>query len=123
MPVVIASMLTATKAPRTLAGASSAMYIGEINEAMPMATPLTVLPTISQLTVGARAVPIALEVKIIPDRIIILRRPKRSLRAPPSTAPRTAPASTELTTISSMVADRENCFFMNNMAPEITPVS
>ena len=108
MPVVIASMLTATNEPRTFVGTSSAIYIGEINEAMPMAMPLTTLAEINQLTVGARAVPMALTVKIIPARMIILRRPKRPVRAPPMVAPTTAPTKTELTTISSMVADREN---------------
>ena len=66
MPVVIASMLTATNEPRTFAGTSSAIYIGEINEAMPMAIPLTILAAINQATVGARAVPMALTVKIMP---------------------------------------------------------
>ena len=40
MPVVMASMLTATSEPRTFAGTSSAMYMGEMNEAMPMPMPL-----------------------------------------------------------------------------------
>ena len=66
MPVVIASMLTATSEPRTFAGTNSAIYIGEINEAMPMAIPLTILAAINQATVGARAVPMALTVKIMP---------------------------------------------------------
>ena len=64
MPVVMASMFTATSAPRTFAGTSSAMYIGEIKEAMPIASPLTIIPAINQATVGARAVPSALAVKI-----------------------------------------------------------
>ena len=108
MPLVIASMLTATNEPRTFAGTSSAIYIGEINEAMPMPIPLTILAAINQLTVGARAVPMALAVKMMPASMIILRRPKRPVRAPPMVAPITAPTKTELTTISSMVADREN---------------
>jgi len=108
MPLVIASMLTATNEPRTLDGTSSAIYIGEINEAMPMAIPLTTLAAINQLAVGARAVPRALTVKMAPANMIILRRPKRLVRAPPIVAPTTAPTKTELTTISSMVADREN---------------
>ena len=86
MPLVIASMLTATNEPRTFAGTSSAIYIGEINEAMPMAIPLTTLAAINQVTVGARAVPRALTVKMMPARMIILRRPKRPVRAPPMTS-------------------------------------
>jgi hypothetical protein len=123
MPLVIASMLTATNEPRTFDGTSSAIYIGEINDAIPMATPLKVRPTINQLTVGARAVPIALTVKIIPARMISLRRPYRLLSAPPSVAARTAPIKTTLTTLSSMPFDSENCFVMNRMAPAMTPVS
>ncbi len=87
MPLVIASMLTATNEPRTFAGTTSAIYIGEINEAMPMAIPLTILAAINQVTVGAKAVPIALIVKIMAASMIILRRPKRPVRAPPITAP------------------------------------
>jgi hypothetical protein len=49
--------------PRTLAGTSSAMYIGEINEAMPMAIPLTIMAAINQATDCAEAVPPALTVK------------------------------------------------------------
>ena len=88
MPLVIASMLTATNEPRTFAGTTSAIYIGEINEAMPMAIPLTILAAINQVIVGARAVPMALTVKIMPASIIILRRPKRSVRAPPIAHPK-----------------------------------
>ena len=73
-----------------------------------MAMPLTILAAINQVTVGARAVPRALTVKMMPARMISLRRPKRPVRAPPRVAPKTAPTKTELTTISSMVADREN---------------
>ncbi len=117
MPLVIASMLTATNEPRTLAGTSSAIYIGEMNEAMPMAMPLTIIPAINQVTVGASAVPRALAVKMMPARMINLRRPKRSVKAPPRTAPKTAPNRTALTTISSIVEDRENCFLMNKYGP------
>jgi hypothetical protein len=99
------------------------MYIGEIKDATPMPRPLTILPAINQLTVGASAVPTALNVKIIPARMISFRRPKRFVRAPPRAAPTAAPTRTELTTISSIVADKENCFVMNRMAPEMTPVS
>ena len=66
MPVVIANMLTATSEPRTFAGTSSAIYIGEINEAIPMAIPLTILAAINQIIVDARAVPIAVTVKMMP---------------------------------------------------------
>ena len=62
MPVVIASMLTATSEPRFFAGTSSAMYIGEIKEAMPIASPLATLSTISQVTVGANAEAMALAI-------------------------------------------------------------
>ena len=55
MPLVIASMLTATNEPRTFAGTTSAIYIGEINEAMPMAMPLTILAAINQVTVGRQS--------------------------------------------------------------------
>ena len=48
-------------------------YTGEMNEAMPMPIPLTTLAAINHLTVGARAVPRALAVKIIPASMIILR--------------------------------------------------
>ena len=123
MPLVIASMLTATNEPRTFDGTSSAIYIGEIKEAIPMAIPLTILAAINQETVGANDVPMALTEKIMPASIIILRRPKRLVNKPPMTAPKTALTKTALTTISSMVDDRENCFLMNSMAPEITPVS
>ena len=75
MPVVIASMLTATSEPRFFAGTSSAIYIGEMNEAMPMATPLTTRAAISHATVGASAVPMALTVKTTPARMISLRLP------------------------------------------------
>jgi hypothetical protein len=123
MPLVIASMLTATNEPRTFAGTTSAIYIGEMNEAMPMAMPLTIMAAINQGIVGASAVPRALTVKMMPARMISLRRPKRPVRTPPRIAPTTAPTKTALTTISSMVADRENCFLINSMAPEMTPVS
>ncbi len=66
MPVVIASILTATNEPRALAGTSSAMYVREMNEAMPMAIPLTIPAAMSQATDGASAVPSALAVKMIP---------------------------------------------------------
>jgi hypothetical protein len=49
--------------------------------------------------------------------MISLRRPKRFVRTPPAAATITAPTRTALTTISSMVAERENCFLMNRMAP------
>jgi hypothetical protein len=123
MPVVIASMLTATSEPRTFAGTSSAMYIGEIKEAMPMASPLATLSIISQVTVGASAEAMALAVKIMPARIISARRPKRSVRMPPIAAPHTAPTKTALTTISSMADDSRNCALTNRIAPEMTPVS
>ena len=123
MPVVIASMLTATSEPRTFAGTISAMYSGEIKEAMPIAIPTTILPAINTVTVCARAVEAALTVKIIPASIISLRRPKRPVKAPPIAAPITAPIKTALTTISSIKVDRENCCLMNSIAPEITPVS
>jgi len=90
MPVVMASIFTATKAPRTFAGANSAMYMGEINEAMPMAMPLTIRPAINQVTVGAIAVPMALAVKMMPAAMISLRRPKRAVSTPPRIAPNTA---------------------------------
>ena len=67
--------------------------------------------------------PMALAVKIMPATMISVRRPKRSVNAPPRIAPTTAPARTELTTISSMVADSENWALTKMIAPEITPVS
>ena len=123
MPVVMASMLTATSEPRTLAGTSSAMYMGEMNEAIPMPIPLATRATISQPTVGANAVPIALKVKTMPARMISQRRPNRPVRTPPAVAPRTAPTRTALTTISSIVGERANSPLTNRIAPEITPVS
>ncbi len=123
MPEVIANMLTATSAPRTRAGTSSAMYIGEMKEARPIPSPLTTLPAINHATVGAKAVPMALAAKIMPAQMSGLRRPKRFVRTPPAVAPTMAPIKTMLTTISSMVAERENWFWTNRMAPEITPVS
>ena len=54
MPVVMASMFTATSAPRTFAGTNSAIYIGEMKEAMPIASPLTIIPAINQGTGGRK---------------------------------------------------------------------
>jgi hypothetical protein len=54
---------------------NSPIYIGEINEAIPIASPLIILPAINQERDGAKAVPMALMVKIMPASIIILRRP------------------------------------------------
>ena len=99
------------------------MYIGEINEAIPMPIPLATLAPISQPTVGANAVPIALRVKRMPARMIILRRPNRPVRAPPAPAPKTAPTRTALTTNSSIIGERENSALTNKIAPEMTPVS
>ena len=123
MPVVMASMLTATSEPRTFDGTSSAIYMGEMNEAMPMPMPLATRAPISQPTAGANAVAIALNVKTAPARMIIQRRPNRPVRAPPAAAPKTAPIRTALTTNSSIVGEREKSFLMNRIAPEMTPVS
>lgn len=123
MPVVMASMLTATSEPRTFAGTSSAMYIGEMNEAMPMPTPLATLAAISHPTVGANAVAIALKVKTTPATMIIRRRPKRPVRAPPVPAPKTAPIRTALTTSSSIPEESGKSPLTKRIAPEMTPVS
>ena len=74
-------------------------------------------------TEGEKAVPRELAMKITPATMIRPRRPKRSVNAPPTEAPTTAPTRTALTTISSIVDDRLNCLVMKRMAPEITPVS
>jgi hypothetical protein len=123
MPVVMASMLTATNDPRASAGASSAIYMGEMNDAIPMPIPLATMAPINQPTDGANDVPIALSVKTMPARMIILRRPNWPVRAPPAPAPSTAPTRTALTTISSIVGEREKSTLINKIAPEMTPVS
>jgi hypothetical protein len=99
------------------------MYMGEMNEAMPMARPVIISAVISQGMEGDEAVPREPTRKIMPAAMMRLRRPSRSVSAPPSEAPTTAPTSTALTTNSSIVEDRWNCRVMKRIAPEITPVS
>jgi len=54
---------------------------------------------------------------------IELRRPTRSERGPPKSAPMIAPISTALTATSVMIPVRLNSSLMKRIAPEMTPVS
>jgi hypothetical protein len=75
IPEVRASWLTETREPLIPAGAISDMYMGDTNEAMPIATPTTILPAIRSLTLGAKEVPRAPRVNMTALMMIILRLP------------------------------------------------
>ena len=90
---------------------------------MPMAAPATIRAIIKTVTPVETAAPTAPTPKIIAVIINNLLRPSLSARNPPTKAPKSDPSKTALTTISSMPDERANSFFINRIAPEITPIS
>lgn len=78
---------------------------------------------ISHAVPGASAAPTAPKPKTAAVMINSLRRPIRSAKTPPIAAPTSDPSKTELTTISSILGEREKSLLMNRMAPEMTPMS
>jgi hypothetical protein len=79
MPLVIISWLKLTNPPRIFFGASSPMYIGDTNDAVPTEIPSTNRATIRTQTVGDRALQIAPTAKMQPE-IFVRRRPMAPAR-------------------------------------------
>lgn len=61
--------------------------------------------------------------KITAAAMIARRRPTRSERGPPPSAPKTAPSNSDATTICCAVSESWKSSLMNSNAPEMMPVS
>src|SRR6516162_1827796 len=104
-------------------GATSARYSGAVKEAMPIASPSTTLPAIKDS--GDQAKPQRSEpatnstAPSISERL----RPRCPDSHPAPTAPSAAPSIMALTIHSMTWSEISKAFWMNCVAPEITPMS
>src|SRR5215470_15449307 len=96
MPITIASWLRETSLPRTCAGATSAMYIGERFEARPIATPPASRHRTKLLKVLAAAIPRDETAKKNAATVSRVLRPNLSLRLPETSAPTKHPTRAQL---------------------------
>ena len=96
MPMTMVNWLSETRRPRHGAGLTSAMYMGAMLEAMPMAMP----PTMRQATNAVKeyAHPVSREetAKSTAARMSSFLRPKRSLMAPETMEPIKQPTRAQL---------------------------
>gem|GEM_PF-2352972 len=90
---------------------------------MPMAIPIRILPMMNMAKTGERTTTNVPAMKISDAARMELRRPTRSERGPPKSAPMIAPISTALTATSVVTLVRLNSSLMKRIAPEMTPVS
>ena len=124
MPITMVSWLTATSRPRRWAGATSAMYIGDRFDAMPIATP----PAIRQVTKAANepAQPVSTDDAANSSAAASSSffRPKRSLSAPVTSEPTRQPTSAhEFAHPTSAAVVRPKLFSKNGFAPPMTTQS
>ena len=122
--MTMVSWLTATSRPRRCAGATSAMYIGDRFDAMPMATP----PTIRHVTNAGNepAQPVSTDDTANSSAAATSSffRPKRSLSAPVIIEPTRQPTSAhEFAHPISNALVRSKHFSKNGFAPPITTQS
>ena len=124
MPTTIVNWLIATSRPRMWAGATSAMYIGERLEAMPMATP----PTIRQSTKAANVYAQPVRIDETANRRAAasssLLRPSLSLSPPVTSDPSRQPTRAQLLAQpTSPSVSSWKYFSKNGLAPPITTQS
>ncbi len=97
MPVTIASCCSEPSRPRRCAGAISAMYVGAITDADPIARPPTKRQSMSPPTLPGNAEPIAEIMKSTAATRMAWMRPRRSAMRPAYQAPTAQPSSAMLT--------------------------
>ena len=85
--MTMVSWLIDTSRPRIAAGATSAMYMGERLDAIPMATPPSIRQETKSVKLGAQALPNDVAANRTAHHTSNRRRPKRSLSAPARSAP------------------------------------
>src|SRR5580700_7302683 len=119
----MASWKSETVQPRASGVETSDMYTGTVPEESPIPKPTTILPKIRMPGDEAAAQTNAPTAKIRAVAISKGRRPKRSAKRPPASAPTAAPANTPLTITSKAKVESEKSFLKKSSAPEITPVS
>ena len=116
-------LLMVTRRPRAAGGEISAMYIGAVMLAIPIATPTTERPTRRTGKFPARPSATDPATKMAPDATIVFLRPKNSLQRPPASAPTMAKAMVTLTASSSSQLWSPHSSWMISIAPDTTPVS
>ena len=99
-PAVIARLLMATTLPLYSLGLTSLKYIGTIYAAIPTPNPITSLPFIKNVMLGAIYIMIAPMVNNTSATIITILLPYLSLRGPATSDPKKAPNWAKLTIIS-----------------------
>mmetsp|Transcript_17704 Transcript_17704/g.40634 ORF Transcript_17704/g.40634 Transcript_17704/m.40634 type:complete len:200 (-) Transcript_17704:9-608(-) len=122
-PITMAALFTDTRTPRRAGGASSAMYCGTVDEAVPIARPTTILPVRRTANELASAIRIAPAVKMTQEMIRSIRRPSALFAGPLQMAPTAASARVEETSISCSCLSKWKWSVITSIAPETTPVS
>jgi hypothetical protein len=123
MPDTIASCCNDPRRPRRWAGATSAMYVGAITEAAPMARPPTNRHSISPVTPPGNADPIADTMNTTAATCIVRGRPRRFATRPAYHAPTAQPMRAIDTTKPVCVGEVPNCATIPGTAALITEES
>ena len=123
-PMTIVSWLSVTSRPRMCAGATSAMYMGERFEAMPIATPPKMRNTTNQAKAGAQPVSTDETANSRAAATSSRLRPNLSLRPPVRTAPARQPSRAQLfAQPRRALLDKPKKGSKNGFAPPITTQS
>ena len=124
MPVLRASWLKLTSAPRNRGGAASPIYIGTTMEADPTPRPITTCAASRITKAGENAAIRTPAINSVAVISIVRWRPIRSATRPAPIAPIAAPARRKLVTSSFCTEDMfGKSFLRKSSAPDTTPVS
>ncbi|MBP1636267.1 MAG: hypothetical protein H6Q10_2841 [Acidobacteria bacterium] len=124
IPTTIVSWLTATSRPRRCGGATSAMYIGDRFDAMPMAAPPAMRHATNAPNEPAHPVSTDEPAKSSAEATSSRLRPKRSQRAPVASDPARQPTSAhEFAHPTWAAVVRPKLFSKNGFAPPMTTQS
>ncbi len=123
MPSTIAICWNEASRPRYAVGATSAMYVGAITEAMPIAMPPSTRHTPSTSMLGGNIEPMPLIANSAAASSIVRTRPRWSASQPAITAPAAEPSSAIATTNAVSPLPTPKCFWMPVTAPLMTALS